>query len=709
MRRESQFCDSHTFAYNPLGALVRQYDLANPALADSVGYDAAGRAVRVWRRNGGVVERAYDKLGRVVADSASGAPRAFFAYDTVAGKWARDSNAWAVNRVEVDLPQRTARQWTRLNERGYLMTHTMNTQGQWAFTTLLDSVPGAPYFVSGYQTYSGAGLPDTLCVATRCLHITRPVTTLTRDTLTYRYGAQSWKLAQRYDSSRAVVLQNFLPDTLNGFDVTWSRDSLGRVASRTGLLGVTGARYFTYDLDGRLLDSCDGAPCSGPPKWSYDPAGNRAEAAVAVAFGAGNRLVTRGAHTYVYDAAGQRVCWYWSGTACSWGNGGRTYTYDGVGRLLLIQDLATQAPLVRYRYDAQGRLVGRWAAGASTAYYVHSGAQVVFDVDSASRSRTAEYAWVPGATDRLFALKRSGLGGGDWLAAITDPNIGTLRGLVTFANTPAIVKRYAEDPWGLIAPDTGVTVRMGYTGAAGDPVAGLVYLRARFYDPALGRFLTEDPIGIEGGANLYAYAANSPVTFSDPKGTSPDCVKVPVFTQKTRYASTEWVVEGIVEWEWRCEWHEGPSGQRDPPSQGKGGGGGAALGGAPNPSCSERAGKLLLALTIDASGAAVLKVVMYSQSWAKIYAAGAKIVRNRAQWQRAAGFARASESFAATAVLAGVGGATILTGEDALGVYELYALEPSTTQQLIEEAIAAVPLPGFESGVRAYQFAVNCV
>jgi len=45
-------------------------------------------------------------------------------------------------------------------------------------------------------------------------------------------------------------------------------------------------------------------------------------------------------------------------------------------------------------------------------------------------------------------------------------------------------------------------------------------MRARYYDPDLGRFLSEDPIGISGGLNLYAYAGNDPVNLWDPSGAS---------------------------------------------------------------------------------------------------------------------------------------------------------------------------------------------
>ena len=69
---------------------------------------------------------------------------------------------------------------------------------------------------------------------------------------------------------------------------------------------------------------------------------------------------------------------------------------------------------------------------------------------------------------------------------------------------------------------------VGFAGA-GTPTSaagGYVYLRNRWYDPGTGRFLSQDPIGLAGGVNLYAYAANNPTSYSDPSGLTSCCEAV---------------------------------------------------------------------------------------------------------------------------------------------------------------------------------------
>ncbi|GEM_PF-4377897 len=77
-------------------------------------------------------------------------------------------------------------------------------------------------------------------------------------------------------------------------------------------------------------------------------------------------------------------------------------------------------------------------------------------------------------------------------------------------------------PFGELITETGSDNgnRLHYTGRELDE-SGLYYYRARYYDPEVGRFLTEDPLGFEAGPNFYAYVNNNPISFNDPAGKRP--------------------------------------------------------------------------------------------------------------------------------------------------------------------------------------------
>ena len=83
-----------------------------------------------------------------------------------------------------------------------------------------------------------------------------------------------------------------------------------------------------------------------------------------------------------------------------------------------------------------------------------------------------------------------------------------------------VVNRYAYYPFGTVLKEETVENPFCYAGRYGvmDEGDGLLYMRARFYDARDGRFLSKDPIGFEGGFNLFAYVENNPVVFTDPFG-----------------------------------------------------------------------------------------------------------------------------------------------------------------------------------------------
>lgn len=162
---------------------------------------------------------------------------------------------------------------------------------------------------------------------------------------------------------------------------------------------------------------------------------------------------------------------------------------------------------VHYRYDAFGRRIRKDNA-ASTIEYVWAGDHVLFDIKD---SVVTEYSYLPG-TDRLHAQFRNG----QFRYFLTD-HLGSVAAVADSAGIKA--NSYQYDPWGRTeSASEQVENRFRFTGRDFDSQAGLYYLRARFYDPASGRFASEDPIGLLAGLNPYSYAANSPLTLRDPFG-----------------------------------------------------------------------------------------------------------------------------------------------------------------------------------------------
>jgi RHS repeat-associated protein len=108
---------------------------------------------------------------------------------------------------------------------------------------------------------------------------------------------------------------------------------------------------------------------------------------------------------------------------------------------------------------------------------------------------------------------------------------GSVMALVDSAGQ--IVNKYRYDPWG-IAESTveGVANPLQYNGRDLDTSTDLYYYRARYYSPGLGRLISEDPVGLNGGINPYVYVGDDPVNNEDPSGL---CTQRKPFGGKTSF------------------------------------------------------------------------------------------------------------------------------------------------------------------------------
>ena len=200
------------------------------------------------------------------------------------------------------------------------------------------------------------------------------------------------------------------------------------------------------------------------------------------------------------------------------------------------------ANTVRQKVDAFGRLrstrdarqVFDTAAVESThgntlttTRYLIQDDQVVLEVDG-SNGVLAEYTYYPG-TDRPHGMRRGGV---QYFYA--QDAQGNVTGLMSGSGT--VVETYEYTPQGAMIGSSGsVGNPYRWKGREWDAEAGLYYVRARYYDPVVGRFVSEDPIGTAGGPNQYAFAAGDPVNFSDPSGLFPGAC--PLALQSMGYAS----------------------------------------------------------------------------------------------------------------------------------------------------------------------------
>jgi RHS repeat-associated protein len=204
--------------------------------------------------------------------------------------------------------------------------------------------------------------------------------------------------------------------------------------------------------------------------------------------------------TFVYDANGN-LCAK-GGTTCT--NGTTTYDWDAENRLVAVKQGATT--LASFTYDAIGRRATKTAGGVTTTY-VYDGAQFIEERPGAGTVK--RYVYGPGIDRPLAQVIASAT------SYFVADHLGSIVQVTDGSGAPTLVREY--DASGNLLQGAS-TNGYGFTGREWDAETGLAYYRARYYDPKSGRFLSEDPIGFEGGTNFYSYVWDNPVNSIDPSG-----------------------------------------------------------------------------------------------------------------------------------------------------------------------------------------------
>ena len=219
---------------------------------------------------------------------------------------------------------------------------------------------------------------------------------------------------------------------------------------------------------------------------------NLPAALASASYDANNRLTNWDSTTLSYDADGNLT-----------GDGTNAYTWNTRNQLTGISGGTTAS----FLYDALGRRESKTISSTSTNF-LYDGLNIEQELNGTTP--TVNYLTGAGIDETLSRTDSSGTEN-----YLTD-NLGST---VTLTNSAgAISTSYSYEPYGnTTATGTTSSNALQYTGRENDG-DGLYYYRARYYSPTYGRFISEDPIRLLGGTNLYGYADGNPIDYYDPTG-----------------------------------------------------------------------------------------------------------------------------------------------------------------------------------------------
>jgi len=277
---------------------------------------------------------------------------------------------------------------------------------------------------------------------------------------------------------------------MDGSSVTYDYDSLSRLKTET-----------YKDSGGAVVRQLS---------YSYDAVGNRLTlndngTTLTYSYDANDQLTSDGASTYTYDTNGNTL-------SRSAGSSSVRYDYDSLNRLTKLTQ--PDSSTLTYVYDADGNRVRSVGPGGSTNFVVDPTSRVPEVVVETNGSGQIVASYTYGLD--LISQRRNGVD-----SFYLSDALGSTRALTN--GQGVVTDRYSYDAFGQLLSSTGTTVNSYlYTGEQRDDAAGLYYLRARYYDAAIGRFLTADPYRGKPqdprSLHKYSYVQNNPVNMTDPLG-----------------------------------------------------------------------------------------------------------------------------------------------------------------------------------------------
>jgi RHS repeat-associated protein len=526
---------AYQYSRNALGWVET---LTDPTLAtETFQYDADGNVTSATNRRHQTVTTSYDALDRPTQVTSDGAPApTVYSYDPT-DLWTTVANGESTDTLRYDAAGRVTSEVTYRGTLGLKVTSTYkgpqgerdyvawgnanlsgvhptrywyNTAGQLTTITPDGYASGAPINID--LGYDAERLASTAAIESTGLTASLTNSTTHDRTLT-SYGpttvptaaaiSQAFQLAVHVDSLERVSERYRGNSTSDTTQVYWydPAGQLNQVLDR-----VLGNRSCTRDAEKNYVCTYASETWVRNQSFTYDLVGNRSDLGAVIT--TGNRLTSFNGYTLRYDADGNLVRKSKPGVADD------SLVWNSLGQLEKVNRSGTW---VSFGYDGLGRRV-RKTVGTQTTYYLWDGQALLAELDGAGNERV-EYAYYPGGMLATVSVPGP-TGTGVPYYAVTETN-GSVLGLFKLADD-GIDAQYRYEPFGSAALTQGtVPNSLRWHGLLFDDETGLYYARARYYDPELARFVSEDPIGLGGGVNQYIYAANDPMNSADPSGLMP--------------------------------------------------------------------------------------------------------------------------------------------------------------------------------------------
>lgn len=509
-----------TSLVDPLGRVSRtEYDVADQVTAtiSPLGrttrntYDHRGQLATMTDPLGNVVKYKHDSRGNLISITDHRGYVTTFSYDELFRQTGTRDPLGRESSTSYDAGGNVTAVTDRLGQR---TTYTYDAGNRPKTITFTDAMVTYTYDAASRvtridDTQSGS-VAWTYDAANRKLNETTP-----NGAVGYTYN-EAGEVASMVAADRAPVNYGYdevgrLKTISQGAEVfTYGYDSTSRLVSVQRPNGVeTRVTYDAMDRTDRLSHVNTQGQFIEDYRFSYN-ADDQIRAITSLASvpllptaknaapaNASNRIMQFSQASYSFDDRGMT-------TTKSDAQGVTNYQWDARGRLARVT--LPDGKTVNYGYDAMGRLASRSAENTTTSY-LYDGADVV--LDRTSDGAAIDYLNGNGVDAKL--RQTSAASGA--LYYLTD-HLGSTVALTGGAGS--VVERMLYEPYG--ETNGSALTRYGFTGREKDNLTGLMYYRARWYDPQQGRFISEDPAGFTGGLNKYAYVSNNPISKTDPLG-----------------------------------------------------------------------------------------------------------------------------------------------------------------------------------------------